>query len=210
MKIRELLSRVVGRHSSSRELEQPYQLLETISTLSPLTERQEEQTERLIPLGDIQNMTTPLPPIYSGIGLGVYQGEIVVFRLMTIGAKHLVMNNLRTDDLQYLPKSLLSDLQCLLDFLLRMRQQSSSLTTDSQMPLDIKLMRSYLAQPEHQDNLRECATVGDIPLTGDIKPQTQPQAQQGSRLESSNQQVSCQHCNPEGNYNQPKSTNEGD
>ncbi len=67
--------------------------------------------------GQNQNSPLPLPAIYSGIGLGVYQGEIVVFRQMAIGDRRWVVSKLRFEDFPQLPDSVLSDVfltSCLL------------------------------------------------------------------------------------------------
>ncbi len=94
-----------------------------------------------------------LPSIYSGIGLGVYQGEIVTFRLMAIGDKRWVVSKLRYEDLSQLPPSVLSEV-CLELCLLRLyRIQSDLVKNGLQTKGGIELMKSYCPQADNLNKL---------------------------------------------------------
>lgn len=69
-------------------------------------------------IGDIGNQlfddrNPQLPAIYSGIGVGVYQGEIVTFRQMAVGEKRWVVSKLQPEDLSLLSPSTLDKLDSL-------------------------------------------------------------------------------------------------
>jgi hypothetical protein len=160
----------------------------------------EPQNESLpVSLMDGREKTIPLPPIYSGIGLGVYSGDIVVSRLMAIGEKRWVVNNLQFDDLRYLPLSLISDLQCLINFLRLIHQQSAFLKKDLQTQYDIKLMQFYLRKSGCQCNSPSCVGVVDILSTEEIEKIPHPQGRVDLKQNSTNP---CAKSNIENNANQ--------
>lgn len=97
--------------------------------------------------------TTRLPPIYSGIGLGVYQGEVVTFRLMAVGEKRWVVSTLRFEDLSLFPPSLLSEVWSVFGLLCLNSIQSDLVKKGLQTKGGIELMRSYCPQAGNPDKL---------------------------------------------------------
>ena len=97
--------------------------------------------------------TPQLPAIYSGIGLGVYQGETVVFRQMATGEKRWVMSKLQFEDLNQLPHSILSDLCLTLCFLRLSHKQSDLLKQGLQTKGVIELMKYHCPQADNLDML---------------------------------------------------------
>ena len=84
-----------------------------------------------------------LPSIYSGIGVGVYQGEVVTFRLMAIGERRWVVSKLRFEDLSQLPDSIVSEVSLTLCLLRLHRIQSELVKNGLQTRGGIELMKSY-------------------------------------------------------------------
>ncbi len=106
---------------------------------------------------------TQLPSIYSGIGLGVYQGEVVVFLQMAIGEKCWLVSKLRFEDLSLFPLSIQSQI-CLLLCLLRLNNRQSDLVKMGlQTKGGIELMRSYCPQADNLDKLLSGTMVYNNP-----------------------------------------------
>lgn len=100
-----------------------------------------------------QDSPPQLPSIYSGIGLGVYQGEIVVFRQMAVGERHWVMSKLRFEDLSQLPDSMLSDVYLSSCFLRLSRTQSDLVRKGLQTKDAMRLMKSLCPLADCLDKL---------------------------------------------------------
>lgn len=126
-----------------------------------------------------------LPPIYSGIGLGVYQGEVVVFLQMAIGEKRWTVSKLRFEDLSQLPSSTLSEV-CLLLCLLRLNNKQSDLVkTGLQTKGGIELMKSYCSQAGNLEKLLSEKLVYNNPVSESKLNNQQAQSQSA---------LICQQC----------------
>lgn len=111
--------------------------------------------------------TQRLPSIYSGIGLGVYQGEIVTFRLMAVGERRWVVSRLRYEDLNQLPHSILSEV-CLELCLLRLYHTQPDLVKNGlQTKGGIELMKSHCPSADSLDMLLSSEAVKDNHVFGD-------------------------------------------
>ncbi len=117
--------------------------------------------------------TARLPSIYSGIGLGVYQGEVVTFRQMAVGEKHWVVSKLRFEDLRQLPSSILSEVCLLLCLLCLNNRQSDLVKMDLQMKGGIELMKSYCPQADSLDK-----SLSEIMVYNNLSPEDKPTNQQ--------------------------------
>lgn len=107
--------------------------------------------------------TAQLPAIYSGIGLGVYQGEAVVFLQMAVGERRWTVSKLRFEDLALFPYSILSEV-CLLLCLLRLNNIQSDLVKNGlQTKGGIELMRSLCPLAGNLDKLLASEADGSNP-----------------------------------------------
>ena len=193
----------VGKNADDVQRQLDYQLAqqcECENELEPVLEH------AALPLLGVQGKTSQPLSIYSGIGLGVYEGEIVVLRQMSIGKRSWVVSKLRIDDFRYLQEESLSSLQCLLDFVYLYRKQPLSLKMDSQTLFDIKLMRSYLQKHEHPCNSPSPVKGDYIPAIADTMQLMRQQSQEG--LEQNSQLPFSKQSNTDDNHNQPLSTHE--
>lgn len=106
-----------------------------------------------------------LSPIYSGIGLGVYQGEAVVFLQMAMGERRWLVSKLRFADLNLLPSSLQQDL-ALLSCLIYLNGTQSDLVKKGLQTLGaIELMRTHCPLVHNQSKSQTTVVDGDTTAT---------------------------------------------
>jgi hypothetical protein len=116
-----------------------------------------------------------LPSIYSGIGVGVYQGEIVTFRLMAIGERRWVVSKLRSEDLSQLPRQTLSEV-CLELCLLRLHHtQPDLLMNGLRTTGGIELMKSLCPLAGNLDKLLKDGEVYSSPSIQELPDNQQQQ-----------------------------------
>ena len=108
-----------------------------------------------------------LPAIYSRIGLGVCQGEVVVFLQMAVGERRWTVSRLRSENLAQLPDSILSDLYLAQCFLRLFRTQSDLVMTGLQTKGAIELMKSLCPLADNLDKLLTSEEGGNSPLIGE-------------------------------------------
>ena len=123
---------------------------------SPL--EHEHQTELLSQhVGQPYDKKQQLPSIYSGIGLGVYQGEAVVFLQMAVGEKRWIVSKLQFEDLALLPSLIQSEVSLLLCLLRLNKTQSDLLKQGLQTKGGIELMKCYCPKVDnaHKSPLNE-------------------------------------------------------
>jgi hypothetical protein len=109
-----------------------------------------------------QHKTRQLPSIYSGIGVGVYQGEAVILLKMAVGERRWIVSKLRPQDLAQFPSSLQQEaslLPCVLHFLCLENTQSDSAKRDSQKLNGIESMRNHCPLAHNQPTSQ--TSVGD-------------------------------------------------
>jgi len=130
----------------------------------------------------IRDKTTQLAPIYSGIGLGVYQGEAVVFLQMAVGEKRWLVSRLRFADLTLFPSSVQQDVALLSCLLYLGGTQSDLVKTGLQTQDGIELMRTHCPLVRSDNKSRTYAAEGNV------------NADQAMRDKEIFQNQSCQVC----------------
>ena len=109
------------------------------------------------------DMTTQLPSIYSGIGVGVYQGEAVVFLQMAIGETRWTVSKLRFEDLALFQTSIQSEISLLLCLLRLNNIQPDLVKSGLQTKDGIELMRSLCPLADNLSKLLRGEEDGDNP-----------------------------------------------
>lgn len=122
----------------------------------------EEQKDVLCHRGQSQ-----LPAIYNGIGLGVYQGEAVVFLQMAYGERRWIVYKPPFDHLRWLPQSLVNDLSYLSCLLHLASTQPDLVKQRLQTQDGIALMRGSCPYAQSHNASGTSAEVQDGLLVGD-------------------------------------------
>jgi hypothetical protein len=166
--VRTVVSVLLGRcqwfwiHALRGTLLRPFLLSPSFSLLGSQSHPISHRSSAVLPQygcifqeGNRGQGTTPrLPAIYSGIGLGVYQGEAVVFLQMAIGERRWTASKLRFEDLAQLPDSVLSDVFLTSCFLRLHRIRPDLVKTGLQKRDALQLMKSLCPLVDNLDMLQ--------------------------------------------------------